>query len=283
MPKLPLQPAKIIATWQEAAGRAETILSLVLAGEPRLVAEAQHQLGGGAVVPGVWAGEVTDLLRAGLSPSEMALIFVGPEAEFRVVETLGYAPAGVRVILAVDEGEQATGRTARPLSNCLRVSFSDTPGGWRRLFAACVELAEEEAVALGRRYPVLRRPAARRVIWRTARENGLIGAAFFVPGSDWPPMTLNQVRMVLDLAALFGHPVDLERALEVLGVIALSLGFRRLGQKAATGRRDLKWMAKGLTGSVATVALGLAAIKYYEHGAPLSTSRVVAGLGSLRG
>ncbi len=283
MPKLPLQPAKIVATWQEAAAQAETALSLVLAGESRLVAEAQHQLGRGAVAPGVWAGEVIDLLGAGLSPGEIAMIFAEPQDEVRVVEALGHSSSTLRVLLAVDEGVQATGRTARPLSNCVRLSFSDTPDGWRRLFAACVELAGEKAVALGRRYPALRQPAARRVIWRAAQENGLIGAAFFIPGSDWPPLTLNQVGMILELAALFGHPVDLERAPEVLGVIALSLGFRRLGRKAVPRRRGLKWIARGLTASVATAALGLAAIEYYERGAPLSTSRVVAGLGSLRG
>jgi uncharacterized protein (DUF697 family) len=137
-------------------------------------------------------------------------------------------------------------------------------------------------VALGRRYPVLRAAAARRVVYRTAAQNALIGATFFVPGADMPAMTLNQVRMVLSLAGIYGVEIGRERAFELAGVVGLGLGFRALARSFLRATPGIGWAIKASTGFTGTVVMGLAAMRYFEKGAPASTSRVVALVRSQR-
>ena len=165
----------------------------------------------------------------------------------------------------------------------VRLSFTDSAAGWDRLFSLCAEAAGDKGTALGRRYPVLRRAAARRLIGRTAMQNVLIALVFFVPGSDMPAMTLNQVKMVLSIAGMYG-----ERDRQGAGSGAGGRGGARL-RLPGRSRRSLVRSIPGLgglmrmiTGYAATIAVGLGAIAYFEKGAPASTSKVVALAGSLR-
>jgi uncharacterized protein (DUF697 family) len=137
-------------------------------------------------------------------------------------------------------------------------------------------------VALGRRHPALRMAAANRVIGRTAAQNALVGVAFFVPGSDLPVMTLNQVKMVLSIANLYGFQIDRERAVEIAGIVGMGFGLRALARRLVRSIPGIGPIVKGVTGYAATVAMGRAAITYFEQGAPASTSQVVALAGSLR-
>ena len=41
-----------------------------------------------------------------------------------------------------------------------------------------------------------------------SRQNGILGVAIFVPGADFPVLTLNQIRLVLRLAAAHGVEID---------------------------------------------------------------------------
>lgn len=163
--------------------------------------------------------------------------------------------------------------------------FSGYPAGWQKVFAACVRAAGKNAVALGRLYPSLRSTAARQIIYRTAAENAFIGVAFFVPGADMPAMTVNQVKMVLSIASLYGHDLNLERAVEVAGIVGMGFGWRSLSRRlrrSLAGISGIGWAIKGLTGYSVTLGIGAAAVRYYERGAPVSTSRVVALAGSLK-
>ena len=159
---------------------------------------------------------------------------------------------------------------------CSRLSFSDTPRNWRRLFDACADLAGDHVVALGRRYPVLRAQAARRVIYRTAAQNALIGATFFVPGADMPAMTLNQGRMMLSLAGIYGVQIDRERAVELMGLVGIGFGLRALARSILRSAPGIGWVIKASTGFTGTVAVGFAAMRYFEKGAPAATSKVMA-------
>jgi uncharacterized protein (DUF697 family) len=282
--RLPLHPSKVLETWREVSGQAETAVSLVLAGEPGLVVRAQERFAAGGTVPAVWTKEAADLLGELLS-GEIAVFLVHESGEADLVNAAATAASSLpeaRVVLAVDEGDQATGRVSFPAPNCARLSFADTPRGWRRLFEVCLDQAGDRLVALGRRYPVLRGLAARRVVLRAARDNGLVGLAFFVPGADWPVMTLNQLKMVLQLAGLHGYPADSERAVEAAGVVALGLAFRAAARRLRGPNRARNWAIRGAVGYTATLVLGLAAVEYFERGAPASTSRVLAAAASLR-
>jgi uncharacterized protein (DUF697 family) len=134
---------------------------------------------------------------------------------------------------------------------------------------------------LGLRYPVVRRAAAHRLIARTSMQNVFIAVVFFIPGSDMPAMTLNQARMVLNIAAMYGYSIDLQRAAELATLVALGFGFRGLGRLLVRVLPGLAFLVRMLTAYSATTAVGLGAIAYFEKGAPASTDKLLAVAQSL--
>jgi uncharacterized protein (DUF697 family) len=123
---------------------------------------------------------------------------------------------------------------------------------------------DEEATQIAARLPVLRRGIAEALISRVARQNGILGAAIFVPGADFPVLTLNQLRLVLRLAQAHGHEIDAQRAPEILGVIGGGLGFRALARQALSVVPVAGWAVKGAVAYTGTRALGEAALRYFE-------------------
>jgi uncharacterized protein (DUF697 family) len=140
--------------------------------------------------------------------------------------------------------------------------------------ASMAGLAHEHAIALAARLPALRPAVVNRVIQSAARQNGVVGAVIFIPGADMPVMTVNQIRMVLQIAAAYGERVGLERAIEILSVIGIGFGLRTIAREALDFVPGPGWVFKGGFGYTATVALGKAAARYFEEGAPLTTSRI---------
>ena len=102
------------------------------------------------------------------------------------------------------------------------------------------------------------------LIARVARQNGVIAAAVFVPGVDFPVLTLNQLRLVLRLAAAHGQEIDAERLPEILGVVGTALGFRALARQALGVVPVAGWAVQGAFAYAGTRALGEAAIRYFE-------------------
>ena len=282
MARMPFNISKLAGAWKEVSAGASQPASIVLAGDARLVGLAQERLASGGTMPATWVRPVADLSGLASVPGELLVLLVTPSAEAEVLAALGDpAPRG-GAIIAVDEGAAASGDTSRPCRRCTRLSFSDTPGGWKRLFEVTAEAAGEHVVALGRRYPVLRQAAAERVVGRTSAQNALVGVAFFMPGSDMPVMTLNQVKMALSVANLYGLGIDRERAVEVAGILGLGFGLRALARYLQRALPGIGLVVKAAVGYLGTMALGRLAIRYFERGAPASTSRVVALAGKLR-
>lgn len=130
-----------------------------------------------------------------------------------------------------------------------------------RLLAAKLD---EEATALAAALPLLRRPVADALVAKVARQNGIIAAAVFVPGIDFPILTLNQLRLVLRLAAAYGHELDAQRLPEILGVVGAGLGFREVARQALGVIPFAGWAIQGGVAYTGTRALGEAAIRYFE-------------------
>jgi len=122
----------------------------------------------------------------------------------------------------------------------------------------------EEATSLAARLPVLRRPLAEELTERFARRAGLIGGAVFVPGADFPVLTLYQLRLVLRVGAAYGVELDQERVPEVLAVIGSGLAFRAVARQALAVVPVAGWVVKGAIAYAGTRALGEAAIRYFE-------------------
>ncbi len=128
----------------------------------------------------------------------------------------------------------------------------------------------ESATPLAARLPVLRKPVCDELIRRLSRQNGLVGAAFFVPGEDLPALTLNQIRLVLRIADAYGFEIDRERLPEVLGVVGSGVGFRALARRTIGVVPIVGWAVKGAIAYGGTRALGEAAVRYFDRRAPVT-------------
>jgi uncharacterized protein (DUF697 family) len=129
-------------------------------------------------------------------------------------------------------------------------------------------------LALTLTLPALRRPYCDRVVLANAAQNAVIGAVVFLPGADMPAMTANQIRMVLKIAAAYGEQVGLDRAVEILSVVGTAFAFRAIARQALDFVPGFGWALKGAFGFSATIALGEAAVAYFEAGAPLQVSHM---------
>lgn len=275
MAKLPVSLSKAADAWKEVTSNADQPVSIVLAGDADLVELAQAKFSVGGTVPATWVGPLSHLTDLSGTSGEILLVLVHSEREGEVLEALEGAELNGGAVVAVAGAPEAGERFGHPGKNRIRVDFADDATGWRRVFAACAQLAADRAVALGRRYPIVRDAAAQRVIQKTAGQNALIGLVFVLPGADMPAITLNQVKMVLYLAGIYGEEIGLDRAIELAGVIALGFGFRGIARRIASQIPGFGWIYKGIVGYTATVAVGLAAVKYFESGAPASTGRAI--------
>lgn len=282
MAKLPVNLSKAMNAWKEVTSSADQSVSIVLAGDSHLVGIAQEKFSVGGTVPATFVGPLSELSNLAGASGEILLVLVEADKESEVLSILEQAAPKGGAVVAVKGGADAGGRFGRPWKDCIRVAFSDDVSGWRQVFAACAQLAGDRIVGLGRRYPVLRGAAAQRVIHQTAGQNALIGLVFILPGADMPAMTLNQLKMVLYLAGMYGDEIGVDRAIEIAGIIAMGFGFRGLARKIVSQIPGFGWLYKGIVGYTATVAVGMAAMKYFELGAPGSTSKAIKLASSLR-
>ncbi len=126
-------------------------------------------------------------------------------------------------------------------------------------------LDEEYLVPLAKGYPPFRRAVCEELIRKNARQNAVIGA-LPIPGADMPVMTANQARMVLSIAAAHGEELSLDRARELLGVLAAGFGLRALARQVVKLVPLGGWAAAAAIGYAGTVAMGRATMLYFERG-----------------
>ena len=121
----------------------------------------------------------------------------------------------------------------------------------------------EAGTGLAARLPVLREPLCRELIESFSRRNGVLAVAIFVPGADFPVLTLNQIRLVLRLGAAHGVELDQQRLPEVLATVAAGFGFRAAARQLLGAIPVAGWAVKGGIAYAGTRALGEAAMRYF--------------------
>jgi uncharacterized protein (DUF697 family) len=126
-------------------------------------------------------------------------------------------------------------------------------------------LNEDYLIPLAKAYPAFRRAVCEEVIRKNARQNALVGA-LPIPGADMPVMTANQARMVLNIAAAHDEELSLDRARELLGVLAAGFGLRALSRQVVKLIPLGGWAAAAAIGYAGTVAMGRASMLYFEGG-----------------
>ena len=257
MRALPLAPLAVLKVLRELRSSTTDRRPLALSGARSLVDALQRELvrdgdagavrvrspgdvAGAAALVYVLAGEPTEEDERALRAADLEgvpLLVVGPEPTARIP----YALATDIIPLSPGEGF--------PLEEI-----------GRRLATK----GEDSAVSLAARLPAIRRGVAEALIARVARQNGVIAAAVFVPGVDFPVLTLNQLRLMLRLAAAHGQEIDAERLPEILGVVGTALGFRALARQLLGVVPVAGWAVQGAFAYGGTRALGEAGIRYFE-------------------
>ncbi len=194
---------------------------------------------GGAGVVGAGAvGEAGDEAGA-LSPVPVVDVAAG------VHETEYVAAIDVDDIVDVDLSEE------RPLDPLATWAASRLP---------------KKQLALGAAFPFMRHALARELTQSNAIANGAIGVVAFVPGADMPLITANQVKLVLQMAALYGKELDSARAKEAVAVVLGAFGWRALARSLTRFVPVLGVPVKTAVAYTGTLAVGHAACVYFESG-----------------
>ncbi len=152
----------------------------------------------------------------------------------------------------------------RPLAISARTGLGVTD----RLLPTILQVQPALAVAMARELPAVRRQLVNRIIRRTAWMNAIVGLQP-VPGLDIPVLLAAQTRMVLRIAAAYGHSMSVSHARELLTTIAGGLLSRYLGGQLAKLIPGPGWIASAAMALMGTWAIGQAAQRYFEAGAEL--------------
>ena len=121
----------------------------------------------------------------------------------------------------------------------------------------------EKGTSLAAHLPVLRPAVCEWLIASFSRKNAILAAAVFVPGVDLPVLTLNQMRLVLRIAAAYGVEISNDRLPELVAVLGGGLGFRALARELLDLVPGVGWAVKGAVAYAGTRALGETALRYF--------------------
>ena len=145
------------------------------------------------------------------------------------------------------------------------------------LAAWLVERISGKRLALAHNFSFMRKAVADEAVKATAMQNAIIGAVVIIPGADMPIMTLNQAKMLLQIAAAYGQKLGADRVKELAAVVGGAFAFRAVARQLLVFVPGFGWAVKGAIGYGGTIAMGKAAVAYFEDGFDLSeiTGRVV--------
>jgi len=278
---------RILKLLSEVRDRAGAAPSLCLVGEGAALADVAAALSEGAADTrdGLSAGfDVLSLDGFPRDPATAArwgVVVVAAAADASPAATAAAAAArlaGARVVVYAPwaatpaAAARLLGDAVAPADVALSLGRPGDPGP--TLAARLADAAGDGAPTLARQLPFLRRAVAEELVLKAARQNGVIGVVVFIPGADMPAMTANQIRMILRIAQAYDEELGLQRAVEILSVVGAAFVMRTLARQTLTYVPGFGWALKGAVGYTGTIALGRAAIAYFEAGAPLTTSRV---------
>ncbi len=147
-----------------------------------------------------------------------------------------------------------------PLSDELCASLLLRMGQW------VVAAFREKRLAFALAFPFARKPLSLEAVSATSLQNGAVGLVMFIPGADMPIMTLNQAKMLLQIAAAYGQPLGMERVKELACVVGGGFACRSVARQLVGLVPAVGWAIKASIGYAGTEAMGHAAIQYFEGG-----------------
>lgn len=152
-----------------------------------------------------------------------------------------------------------------------------------RMGAWVVSVCKEKRLAFSIAFPFMRRALANDSVQATSLQNAGISLIPLIPGADLPVLTLNQAKMVLQIAAAYDHEMDMERVKEIALVVGGAYLCRTLARELVEFIPFLGFLVRSGVAYGGTAAMGYALIEYYEGGesakgvANVATSAASAG------
>ena len=123
---------------------------------------------------------------------------------------------------------------------------------------------KDKRLAFAYAFACVRRPLALESVKNTAVQNAGIGVVAIIPGADMPLMTLNQVKMLLEMAAAYGEELSLSRMKEILAIVGGAFTCRAVARQLVGIIPGVGWAVKGGVGYAGTFAMGYALLEYFE-------------------
>lgn len=151
-----------------------------------------------------------------------------------------------------------------PIDAAAAAALDRRMGEW--VVAAC----REKRLALALSFPFVRRPLSLEAVSATSLQNAGIGLVLFIPGADMPLMTLNQAKMLLQIAAAYGEPMSVARVKELAAIVGGAFACRSVARQVAGAVPAIGWAVKAGVGYAGTKAMGLAAVEYFERGGSIA-------------
>ena len=108
----------------------------------------------------------------------------------------------------------------------------------------------EKRLAFAQAFDFVRKPLSMESVRSTAFQNAGIGLVVFIPGADFPIMTLNQTKMVIQIAAAYGQPLSADRVKELAAVVGGGLACRTVARQVAGLVPAVGWAVKGFVASL---------------------------------
>jgi uncharacterized protein (DUF697 family) len=275
MRRLPLHPAAVYGVVKEIKAAAEDLSPLVVAGAEGPAAELVSALAEGGETSALRDLSGRGVTKYDLQGASLLLYVVaGEKPTVEDEQALKLADRNDVDAVCVLVGAKSTPVDIAyvPATRVVAVP-PGRPLPLERIAELVASVTEETGYALAARLPVLREAVVDAIVRRFARQNGVLGVAIFIPGADFPVLTLNQLRMVFRIAAAHGEQIDRERIPELLAVVGAGLGFRTVAREALGFVPGLGWAIKGGIAYVGTKALGKAATAYFEQGGAHALSR----------
>ena len=124
--------------------------------------------------------------------------------------------------------------------------------------------ATEKGRAFAANFPFCRRAEVDALVRACALENAAVGAINLVPGSDLPIMTVNQARLALDIAAAYGHGLELSRVPEMAGVAGAGFAYRAIARSVVGLIPGVGWLLRAGMGYAGTVSTAKAIQARFE-------------------
>jgi len=147
--------------------------------------------------------------------------------------------------------------------------------------ARWIVVTSPKSTAFAANFPFCRKAKVDELVRACASRNAAIGAVGRAGGSDSTSMTSNQARLALDIAAAYGRPMTIDRAVELAGVVSAGMGYRSFARASSQFIPGVDWAFKAGVGYLGTMATANAITSHFERedsGAkPLPRVRALAG------